>query len=206
MVFGFQKFSCVVPRCCFLYIYPALFLLEVANRCKRLIWQSAWRAVDGGSYHCAEGSDQNHSQEKALQEGKMVVWGGLTNNWEKNRSKKQRRNGKIEPTECRISKNNEREESLLVSWEFYICDLNILLLKTFLYLYLYFFFPHSPPTSFLLGLQLVIFISPYQLYHICSILQYSPCISLNIYYLPVYWHLSSIVLNPLLAIFTIYYI
>ena len=79
-----------------------------------------------------------------------------------------------------------REKKAFLFLEFYICDLNILLLKTFLYLYLYFFFPHLPPTSFLLGLQLVIFINPYQLHHIFSILQYSPSISLNIYYLPVY--------------------
>lgn len=26
MAFGFEKFCCAVPRCCFLYIYPALFL------------------------------------------------------------------------------------------------------------------------------------------------------------------------------------
>ena len=30
-----------------------------------------------------------------MQEGKMVVWGGLTNNWEKKRLKRQRRKGKI---------------------------------------------------------------------------------------------------------------
>ena len=28
------------------------------------------------------GSDQDHPQEKEMQIGKMVVWGGLTNSWE----------------------------------------------------------------------------------------------------------------------------
>ena len=42
-------------------------------------------------------------------EGKMAVWGGLTNSCEKKRSKRQRRKGKIQPYECRVPKNiNER--------------------------------------------------------------------------------------------------
>ena len=48
-----------------------------------------------------------------MQKGKMAVWGGLRNNWEKNRSERQRRKGMIYPSECRVSKNsNERKESL----------------------------------------------------------------------------------------------
>ena len=35
--------------------------------------------MDGGSYHCIEGGNQNHCKEKELQKGRMVVWGGLTN-------------------------------------------------------------------------------------------------------------------------------
>ena len=42
--------------------------------------------MDGGSWHCTGSSDQDHPQEKEMQKGKMVVWGGLTNNWEKKRS------------------------------------------------------------------------------------------------------------------------
>ena len=37
-------------------------------------------------------SDQDHYQEKQRQKGKTVVWGGLTNSWEKKRSQRQRRN------------------------------------------------------------------------------------------------------------------
>ena len=40
-----------------------------------------------------------------MQKGEMVVWGGLTNSWEKKRSEKQRRRGKIYPFECRVPKN-----------------------------------------------------------------------------------------------------
>ena len=34
--------------------------------------------MGGGSWYCTGGSDQDHSQEKEMQKGKMVVWGGLT--------------------------------------------------------------------------------------------------------------------------------
>ena len=37
----------------------------------------------------------------------MAVWGGLTNNYEKKRSKKQSRKGKIEASECRVPKNSK---------------------------------------------------------------------------------------------------
>ena len=63
--------------------------------------------MDGGSYHCIEGGNQNHCKEKELQKGRMVVWGGLTNSWEKKRSKRQRRKGKINPSECRVPKNSK---------------------------------------------------------------------------------------------------
>ena len=45
--------------------------------------------MDGGFWHCTGNSDQNHPQEKEMQKGKIVVSGGLTNNWEKKRSKRQ---------------------------------------------------------------------------------------------------------------------
>ena len=38
---------------------------------------------------------------------KMAVWGGLTNGCGKKRSKKQRRKGKIYPSECRVLKNSK---------------------------------------------------------------------------------------------------
>ena len=48
-----------------------------------------------------------------MQKCKMAVWGGLTYSCEKKRSKKQRRKGKIEASECRVpKKSKERQESL----------------------------------------------------------------------------------------------
>ena len=47
------------------------------------------------------------SPRKRNAKGKMVVWEGLTNSWEKKRSKRQRRKGKIYPSECRVPKNSK---------------------------------------------------------------------------------------------------
>ena len=41
-----------------------------------------------------------------MQEGKVVVWGGRTNSWEK-RNERHRRKGKIYPTECRVPQNSK---------------------------------------------------------------------------------------------------
>ena len=63
--------------------------------------------MDGGSCHCTGDRDQDHPQEKEMQKDKMVVGGGLTNSYEKKRSKRQRRKGKIYPSECRVPKKNK---------------------------------------------------------------------------------------------------
>ena len=44
-----------------------------------------------------------------MQKGKAVVWGGLINSWEKKRSERQRRKGKIYPTECRVPENGKEK-------------------------------------------------------------------------------------------------
>ena len=43
-----------------------------------------------------------------MKKSKMADWGGLTNSCEKKRSKKQRRKGKIEASECRVPKNSKK--------------------------------------------------------------------------------------------------
>ena len=55
------------------------------------------------------------SPRKGNAKGKMVVWGGLTNSWEKKRSKRQRRKGKIYPFVCRVSKNRKRDKKAFLS-------------------------------------------------------------------------------------------
>ena len=43
--------------------------------------------MDRGLRHCTGSSDQDHPQEKEMQKGKMAVWGGLTNRWERRKVK-----------------------------------------------------------------------------------------------------------------------
>ena len=72
--------------------------------------------MDCGSWHYTGGGDQNHSQEKEMQKGKMAVWGGLTNVWENKRSKRLGRKGKTYPTECTVPKNSKEREESLPKW------------------------------------------------------------------------------------------
>ena len=72
--------------------------------------------MDGGSQHCMGASDKKHPQEKEMQNGKMVVWGGHTDNWEKKRRERQRRKGKIYPSECRVPKNSKERWESLPQW------------------------------------------------------------------------------------------
>ena len=44
-----------------------------------------------------------------MQKSKMAVWEGFTNSYEKKRSEKQRRKGKIEASECRVAKNSKKK-------------------------------------------------------------------------------------------------
>ena len=65
--------------------------------------------MDRNLWYCTRDRDQDHSQEKEMQKGKMVVWGGLTNGFEKKRRERQRRKGKIYSFEYRVSeKSKER--------------------------------------------------------------------------------------------------
>ena len=45
--------------------------------------------------------------EKKCKKSKMTVWGSLTNSCEKKISEKQRRKGKIQPSDCRVPKNSK---------------------------------------------------------------------------------------------------
>ena len=59
---------------------PNNYTGEVRNRFKGLDLidrQSSWWTMDRGSWHCIGDRNRDHSQEKEMQKGKMVVWGGL---------------------------------------------------------------------------------------------------------------------------------
>ena len=71
------------------------YTVEVTNRFKGLDVIECQKNYGQRFINCTGGSDKDHLQEKEMQKGKMLVWGGLTNSWEKKRSEKQRRKGKI---------------------------------------------------------------------------------------------------------------
>ena len=86
---------------------PYNFTVEVRNWFKGLdliecLKHYGWRFM---TLDRRQGSD--NPKEKETQKGKMVVWGGLTNSWEKKRCERQRRKGKIYPFECRVPKNSK---------------------------------------------------------------------------------------------------
>ena len=70
--------------------------------------QSMWWTMDRGSWHCTGDRDQDHPHGKEMQKSKMAVRGGLTNSCEKKRSEKQRRKGKIFPSEWGVQKNSKK--------------------------------------------------------------------------------------------------
>ena len=96
---------------------PYDYTLEVRNRFKGLdLIDSVWWTLDGGSWHCTGDRDQDHPHGKEMQEGKVVVWGGFTNSWLKERSERQGRKGKIHPSECRVPENSKERLEGLLKW------------------------------------------------------------------------------------------
>ena len=86
---------------------PYYYTVEVRNRFKGLDLIECLKSYGWKLVTCRGGRDQENSQEKQMQKGKMAVSGGLTNSYEKKRSKRQRRKGKIYPFECRVPKNSK---------------------------------------------------------------------------------------------------
>ena len=85
---------------------PYDYTVKVANRFKGLVLidrvpKELWKEV------------QNMAQEAVIKtipkknKDKMVIWGGLTNSREEKRSERQRRKGKLYPSECRVPKNSK---------------------------------------------------------------------------------------------------
>ena len=62
--------------------------------------------MDGGLWQFTEGTNQDHPQEKEMQEGKVIVWEGFTNSRGKKKSEKQGEKGEIYPIECRVLENS----------------------------------------------------------------------------------------------------
>ena len=72
--------------------------------------------MDWSLWHCTGDRDQDNPHGEEMQKSKMAVWGGLKNSYEKKRSEKQTRKGKIFPSECRVPKNSKERWESLPQW------------------------------------------------------------------------------------------
>ena len=68
--------------------------------------------------YCTGDRDQDHPQEKETQKSEMALRGRLTNSWEKKRSEKQRRKGKIYPFDHRVPKNRRRDKKAFLNHQY----------------------------------------------------------------------------------------
>ena len=64
-------------------------------------------AKDGEALYSQWKQDRELTVARTTQEGKVVVWGGLTNSGEKKRSERQGTKGKIWSTEYRVPESNQ---------------------------------------------------------------------------------------------------
>ena len=64
---------------------PYDYTMEVKNKFKGLDLIECLKNY-GQRFTTLSSIDQNHPTEKEMQEGKLVVWGGLTKSWEKKRN------------------------------------------------------------------------------------------------------------------------
>ena len=74
--------------------------------------------MDGGSWHCTGGSDQDHPQVKEMQKGKMAVWGALTNISEKKeklKAKEKKKDISIGMQSSKEKQGERRKPSLVIS-------------------------------------------------------------------------------------------
>ena len=76
---------------------PNNYTVEVTNRFKGLDLIECLMNYGQRFITLYGRGEQDHSQEKEMQKSKMVVCGGLENSYEKKRSERQRRKGKINP-------------------------------------------------------------------------------------------------------------
>ena len=86
---------------------PYDYTVNVINRFKGLdlieyLKKNGWRFTISYKMQWSKLSPKRRNEKR-----QMAVWGGFTNSWEKKWSERQRRKGKINPSECRVSKNSK---------------------------------------------------------------------------------------------------
>ena len=95
---------------------PYDYIVEVTNRLKGLYLIECLKNYGQRFITLYRRQWLKSSPRKKMQKGKMVVWGGLTNSWEKKRSERQRRKEKIYPFKCRVPKNSKGKKESLPQW------------------------------------------------------------------------------------------
>ena len=86
---------------------PYDYTVEMTNRFKRLDLIECLKNYGRMFITMYRRQWSRPSPGKRNAKGKMVVWGGLTNSWEKKKSKRQMRKGMKYPFECRVPKNSK---------------------------------------------------------------------------------------------------
>ena len=71
--------------------------------------------MDGGLRDCTGVSNQDHPQEKKMQKGKMVVWGGRENSYEKKRSQRQVEKEKYSHLNAEFQRISRRDKKAFLS-------------------------------------------------------------------------------------------
>ena len=94
---------------------PYDYTVEVTNRFKGLDLIECLKNCERRFMTLYRRQGSRQSSRKRNAKGKMVVWGGLTNSWEKKKHKRQRRKGKINPCECTVPKNSKESKKAFLS-------------------------------------------------------------------------------------------
>ena len=76
--------------------------------------------MDRSSWHWTGGSDQGHPQEKEMKKGKMVVWGGLTNSWEKRELKGKGEKERYTDLKAEFQRKAQRDKKAFLSGQCYL--------------------------------------------------------------------------------------
>ena len=95
---------------------PYGYTVEMMNRFKGLgLVDSAWRTMDRGSWHCTEGREQDHPQEKEMQKGKIVVWGGFTRAEKRREAKGKEEKGRYTHLNAEFQRIARRDKKAFLS-------------------------------------------------------------------------------------------
>ena len=71
--------------------------------------------MDGALWHCTGDRDQDHPQEKEIQESKMAIWGGLTQLWKKEKQKAKKKKERYTHLDAEFQRIARRDKKAFLS-------------------------------------------------------------------------------------------